>query len=91
MVGGVRITHPERVIDASTGLTKLDLARYYESVAERMLPHLKSRPVALVRAPTGVDGELFFQKHADVRTMPGVRQLEVSVAFDGQARDAGRQ
>jgi len=76
MVGGVRITHPERVIDASTGLTKLDLARYYESVAERMLPHLKSRPVALVRAPTGVDGELFFQKHADVRTMPGVRQLE---------------
>jgi bifunctional non-homologous end joining protein LigD len=76
LVGGVRITHPERVIDASTDLTKLDLARYYESVAGWMLPHLKSRPVALVRAPTGVDGELFFQKHADVRTMPGVRQLE---------------
>jgi bifunctional non-homologous end joining protein LigD len=75
-VAGVRVTHPERVIDASTGLTKLDLARYYESVAEWMLPHLKSRPVALVRAPTGVDGELFFQKHADVRTMPGVKQLE---------------
>jgi bifunctional non-homologous end joining protein LigD len=74
-VAGVRVTHPERVIDASTGLTKLDLARYYESVAEWMLPHLKSRPVALVRAPTGVDGELFFQKHADARTMPGVKQL----------------
>ena len=74
-VEGVRITHPGRVIDASTGRTKLDLARYYASIAEWMLPHLKSRPASLVRAPEGVAGELFFQKHADVRTMPGVRQL----------------
>jgi len=74
-VEGVRITHPDRVIDASTGHTKLDLARYYASVAEFMLPHLKSRPVSLVRAPEGVGGELFFQKHADVRTMPGMKDL----------------
>ena len=74
-VEGVRITHPERVIDASTGHTKLDLARYYASIAEFMLPHLKSRPVSLVRAPDGVGGELFFQKHADVRTMPGMKEL----------------
>ena len=74
-VEGVRITHPERVIDPSTGHTKLDLARYYASIAEWMLPHLKSRPTSLVRAPEGVGGELFFQKHADVRTMPGVKQL----------------
>ena len=74
-VEGVRITHPERVIDASTGHTKLDLARYYASIAEFMLPHLKSRPVSLVRAPEGVGGELFFQKHADVRTMPGMKEL----------------
>ena len=74
-VEGVRITHPERVIDAASGHTKLDLARYYASIAEFMLPHLKSRPVSLVRAPEGVGGELFFQKHADVRTMPGVKDL----------------
>ena len=74
-VEGVRITHPERVIDASTGHTKLDLARYYASIAEFMLPHMKSRPASLVRAPEGVGGELFFQKHADVRTMPGVKDL----------------
>jgi len=74
-VEGVRITHPERVIDASTGHTKLDLARYYASIAEFMLPHLKGRPVSLVRAPEGVGGELFFQKHADVRTMPGMKDL----------------
>ena len=71
----MRITHPERVIDPSTGHTKLDLARYYASIAAWMLPHLKSRPVSLVRAPEGVGGELFFQKHADVRTMPGVKEL----------------
>jgi bifunctional non-homologous end joining protein LigD len=74
-VEGVRITHPERVIDAASGHTKLDLARYYASVAPFMLPHLKARPVSLVRAPEGVGHELFFQKHADVRTMPGVKQL----------------
>ena len=74
-VEGVRITHPERVIDASTGHTKLDLARYYASIAEFMIPHMKSRPASLVRAPEGVAGELFFQKHADVRTMPGVKDL----------------
>jgi len=74
-VEGVRITHPERVIDAASGHTKLDLARYYASIAEFMLPHLKSRPASLVRAPEGVGGELFFQKHADVRTMPGVKDL----------------
>ena len=72
----MRITHPERVIDPASGHTKLDLARYYESVAAWMLPHLKSRPVSLVRAPGGVGHELFFQKHADARTMPGVLQLE---------------
>jgi bifunctional non-homologous end joining protein LigD len=74
-VEGVRISHPERVIDAASGHTKLDLARYYASIAEFMLPHLKSRPVSLVRAPEGVGHELFFQKHADVRTMPGVKDL----------------
>jgi bifunctional non-homologous end joining protein LigD len=75
-VAGVRITHPDRVIDAASGHTKLDLARYYESVADWILPHLKARPVSLVRAPDGVGGELFFQKHADPRTLPGVKQLE---------------
>jgi len=75
-VEGVRVSHPDRVIDAASGHTKLELVRYYASVAEWMLPHLKGRPVSLVRAPQGVGHELFFQKHADVRTMPGVKSLE---------------
>jgi len=70
-----RLTHPDRVIDPSTGLTKLDLARYYGLVAPLLLEHLRGRPVSFVRAPAGIDGELFFQKHPDTGSMPGVNSL----------------
>jgi hypothetical protein len=59
----LKVSHPERIIDSRSGHTKLDLVRYYDSVAEFMLPHLARRPVALVRAPGGVGGPTFFQKH----------------------------
>jgi bifunctional non-homologous end joining protein LigD len=75
---GVKISHGERVIDASTGLTKLDLVRYYESVADYMLPHLKGRPTSLVRGPSGIGGQLFFQKHVDTLRIPGVNELDPS-------------
>ncbi|CAG0944870.1 partial Multifunctional non-homologous end joining protein LigD, partial [Gammaproteobacteria bacterium] len=78
-VGSVKVSNAERVIDPSTGLKKLDLVRYYESIAEWMLPHLKGRPVSLVRGPTGVTGELFFQKHDDKLTIPGLRELDPSL------------
>lgn len=68
----LKITHPERIVDPSTGVTKADLVRYYASVAQWMLPHLKNRPVALVRAPSGIAAELFFQKHAERTGMPGL-------------------
>ncbi|MEO5843638.1 MAG: DNA ligase D [Caldimonas sp.] len=71
----IKVTHPDRVIDPSTGITKLTLVRYYESIAQRMLPHLADRPVSLVRAPEGITGELFFQKHPETR-MPGLRELD---------------
>ena len=74
-VSKVKITHPDRVIDPSTGLRKIDLVRYYESVAEWMLPHLKDRPTSLVRAPTGITGQLFFQKHPESK-MPGLKELD---------------
>jgi bifunctional non-homologous end joining protein LigD len=74
--GKVRITHPERVIDASSGTTKVQLAEYYASVAEWILPQLKDRPVALVRAPDGIAGELFFQKNAERLAIPGITTLD---------------
>lgn len=72
----LKVTNPDRVIDKQSGATKITLIRYYALVASLMLPHLKGRPVSLVRAPEGVGGELFFQKHAEVSRMPGVKQLK---------------
>ncbi len=74
--GRIAITHGERVVDPTTGATKRDLVRYYESVAEWMLPHLKGRPCALMRAPQGIKGHLFFQKHAEKTEIPGVKLLD---------------
>jgi bifunctional non-homologous end joining protein LigD len=78
-IGGIKVSHADRVIDPSTGLTKGDLVRYYEAVGPAMLPHLAGRPVALVRGPSGVGGELFFQKHGDTLRMPGIKQLDPSL------------
>ncbi len=75
-VAAVKISHGERVIDQSTGLTKLDLVRYYESVAEYLLPHLKGRPTSLVRGPRGIAGQLFFQKHLGTLRIPDVKELD---------------
>ena len=74
-----KVSHADRVIDRDSGARKIDLVRYYALVGKLMLVHLKGRPVSLVRAPAGVGGELFFQKHADTSTMPGVRQLDASL------------
>lgn len=72
----LRITNAERVIDPASGATKGELVEYCERAAALLLPHLKARPVALLRAPQGIEGQKFFQKHADVSKMPGLTQLD---------------
>lgn len=78
-IGNVRVSHADRVIDPSTGATKGDLVRYYEAVAPRMLPELRGRPLAVLRGPSGVGGELFFQKHAETFNIAGVNRLDPSL------------
>jgi bifunctional non-homologous end joining protein LigD len=73
------MTHEERVIDSHSGVTKGELAAYYADVSALMRPHLRARPVALLRAPDGVDGPVFFQKHADADEFPGIARLDAAL------------
>ena len=71
------MTHPEKVIDPETKLTKQALVDYYLAVAEYMLPHVAGRPLSLVRCPEGAGEHCFFQKHLDKGMPAGVEGVEV--------------
>jgi bifunctional non-homologous end joining protein LigD len=84
-VAGVKITHPERVIDKDSGTQKLELVQFYESISQWILPFLRDRPVSLLRAPEGVEGEQFFQKHAERLAIPNIKHLDPNIDL-GHAR-----
>jgi bifunctional non-homologous end joining protein LigD len=60
----VKISHPDKLLFPDDGITKADLADYYERVSEWMLPHLRDRPVSMQRFPDGIGGKGFFHKDA---------------------------
>jgi bifunctional non-homologous end joining protein LigD len=62
-LGGIRITHPERVVFPGTALTKGDVAAYYAAVMDWLLPEIEDRPLSIIRCPDGAGATCFFQKH----------------------------
>jgi bifunctional non-homologous end joining protein LigD len=68
---GVKISHPDRLIWPKLGIKKIDLARYIEKVGDRLLPHVKNRPLSLVRCPDGIEGKCFYQRHLMMGASPG--------------------
>ena len=63
------------MIDEASGTTKLALAEYYLAVADWLVPQLAGRPLSIVRAPEGIGGESFFQRHCGRLKMPHMRAL----------------
>jgi bifunctional non-homologous end joining protein LigD len=77
VVLGVRVSHPDRVVYPDLGLTKLDVAHYYERIAEWLVPHLRGRPLTLVRCPEGLRGECFYMKHSKVWAPAPLRRVQI--------------
>lgn len=85
---GVTISHPERVVDTPSQLTKGELARYHEQVSELLLPYAIDRPLALVRCPDGDASQCFFQKQKPRGTGRSVGHRRVGAHEVVFARDA---
>ena len=83
---GVRLTSPDRVVYPGQGITKSQLVAYYEDVAEAMLPHIKERPLSLVRCPQGRAKHCFFQKH-DTGGFPDQLRSRAITEKDGESQD----
>ena len=72
-----RISHPDKLYFPEAGITKIDVAQYYERMAPRILPHVENRPLSLVRCPDGWKQQCFYQKHADKSVNAAVDRIEV--------------
>lgn len=81
VIAGVTISNPDKVLwPAHAGrpaATKADLARYYEMASARLLDHVADRPVSIIRAPDGIEGERFFQRHAMPGHSPRLKLIDV--------------
>lgn len=73
-----KLTHADKVLYPEDGLTKKDLALYYESVADWFLAEARNRPLTLVRCPDGYNKECFFQKHASAGMPDAVRRIPIT-------------
>lgn len=81
VIAGVTLSRPDKPLwpahDGRPPVAKVDLALYYEAAAERLLAHVANRPLSIIRAPDGIDGQRFFQRHAMPGHSPRLRLIDV--------------
>jgi bifunctional non-homologous end joining protein LigD len=76
-VAGIAISNPDKLLYPEAGITKLAIARYYEAIGELIVPHLRDRPLTLVRCPNGWDKPCFYQKHATASVSEHVERIDI--------------
>ncbi|MGH6881592.1 MAG: DNA ligase D, partial [Hypericibacter sp.] len=74
---GVRLTHPDKLLYKEQGITKQALAQYYVDVADDIMPHVRRRPLAIVRCPDGASGACFYQKHLSAGMPDAIKPFSV--------------
>ncbi|MDO1558860.1 DNA ligase D [Brevundimonas sp. 2R-24] len=81
IIQAVTLSNPDKPLwpaeGAQPAITKADLARYMEQAAPRLLPHVADRPVSIIRAPEGIEGERFFQRHPMTGSSPRLKLIDV--------------
>ena len=75
VIAGVRLSNPARILYRDQGITKRDLAEFYESISDRILPHVIDRPLSIVRCPDGQGAACFYQKHTGAGTPAEIREI----------------
>jgi bifunctional non-homologous end joining protein LigD len=83
-VAGVSVSHPDKILDEESQLTKLQLVEYYDAVADHLLPHIAGRPLSIVRCPEGSGKPCFFQKQIGKGMPAGVDSVPVTVKKGGK-------
>ena len=76
-IAGVRITHPDRLVYPDQQISKIDLARYYETIADWIVPHVKGRPLTLVHCPSGIAAPCIYLKHAKQWGPTALRRVRI--------------
>ena len=74
---GIRISHPDRLIYPDEGISKIQVARYYEAIADWIVPHVAGRPLTLVHCPAGLAAPCIYLKHAKAWGPGALRRVKI--------------
>jgi bifunctional non-homologous end joining protein LigD len=77
VVAGIRLSHPDRLIYPDLGLSKLQLAQYYEDIADWIVPHVKGRPLTLIHCPAGIAGPCAYMRHGKAWGPSALRRVRI--------------
>ncbi|HEY8423407.1 MAG TPA: DNA ligase D [Clostridia bacterium] len=85
IIGGIKITNPDKIAYPDLDLKKIDVVNYYAQVSSRMLPYVKDRILSVIRCPKGVEGSCFFKKHRESADK-GIAVIPV-INSEGESQD----